>query len=95
MKARHIRKIRKRVDKFDTYEIHESIGMFGTPYHDTTEAIVKADSVTMAMRRFFRYYERRYKRYHDDRTTCPSETTREWGRFEVVNTRTGFHHYVR
>lgn len=95
MKARHIKKIRNRVAKFDTYEIHEAFNMFGYPYRDEPEDIVTADSVAMAMRRFFRRYARRNKRYHDDRTTCPSETTRAWGRFEVINKRTGFHHYVR
>ena len=95
MKARHIKKIRKRVAKFDTYEIHESIHMFGNPYHSTPEATVTADSLSMAMRRFFAYYRRRFKRHHDDNTTCPSETTQQWGKFEVINLRTGFHHYLR
>ena len=95
MKARHIRKIRKRVAMFDTYEIHEAVGMFGGPYHATTEATVTAGNTVEVMRRFFRYYRRHYKRIHDDYTSESVETTRQWGRFEVVNTRTGFHHYVR
>ena len=95
MKARYIRKLRKRIAKFDAYDIHETVGMFGDPYHTTTEAMVMAGNPVEAMRRFFRYYRRHYKRIHDDYTSGPVETTRQWGSFEVVNTRTGFHHYMR
>ena len=34
MKAWKIKKIRNRVAKFDTYEIHEAFNMFGYPYRD-------------------------------------------------------------
>ena len=95
MKARHIRKLRKRIAKFDAYDIHESVSMFGAPYHVTAEATIMADNPFEAMRRFFRYYRRHYKRIHDNYKSESIETTQQWGRFEVVNLRTGFHHYMR
>lgn len=95
MKARHIRKFRKRIAKFDVYDIHEAVDIFGGPYCATTEATVTAGEPVEAMRRFFRYYRRHYKRIHNNYTSESVETVRQWGRFEVVNTRTGFHHYMR
>lgn len=95
MKARHIRKLRKRIAKFDKYDIFESVGLFGSPYWSTKEATVTADSLTLVMERFFSRYSRTYKRHHNNWTTDPRETKECWGRFEVVNLRTGFHHYVR
>lgn len=95
MKAWYIRILRKRIAKFDTYYIHEAVYMFGGPYHATAETTVTAGNPVEAMRRFFRYYRRHYKRAHDYEKSVSLESKRQWGHFEVVNTRTGFHHYMR
>lgn len=101
MKAKHIRKLRKKIASFDVYIIRESAGLFGDfngnnrlnlvmpDYH------VTADSHELAIKRFFRNYEREYKRLHDYYTDCPIETTIRWGRIMVTNTRTNFTRFYK
>ena len=95
MKARHIRKLRKRISKWDAYDIHDTVRMFGSPYHAIPEATIKAGSPCEAVARFFRWYKRRYKKRHDEQRRELIECTEKWGLFKVVNQRTGFQHFER
>lgn len=96
MKAKHLRKLRKRISTFDTYLIRQSANGFGDFCGNNRLGLVMddyyvtADSYELALKRFFRKYERRFKRRHDNYTTEPVETTMRWGRMLVKNQRTKF-----
>lgn len=96
MKAKHIRKLRKKIASFDVYSIRESAGLFGD-FNGLNrlnlimrDYYVTADSHKLALKRFFRNYERNRKRRHADYTDYPIETTECWGCFMVTNQRTNF-----
>ena len=96
MRAKHLRKLRKRISSFDMYLIRESAGLFGDFFGNNRLGLVMdnyyvtADSHELALKRFFRKYERMFKRRHDNYTTQPVETTMKWGRMMVKNQRTNF-----
>jgi len=98
MKARHLRKLRKRVSSFDTYLIRQSASIFGDFFGNNRLGLVMddyyvtADSYELALKRFFIKYERMFKRRNDNYTPYPSETTERWGRIMVENQRT---HFIR
>ena len=96
MKAKQIRKLRKKIASFDAYSIRESAGLFGD-FNGLNrlnlimrDYYVTADSHELALKRFFRNYERNRKRRHDCYTDSPIETTSRWGRIMVTNQRTSF-----
>ena len=101
MKARHIKKLRKRIATFDTYCIRESAGAFGDFYGFNRLGLIMddyyitADSYELALKRFFKKYEREFKRVHDHYCKTPIETTVQWGDIMVKNTKTGFIRYYR
>ena len=96
MKARIIRKLRKRISSFDEYLIRQSARLFGDFFgHNRLGLVmddyyVTADSHELALKRFFRKYERMFKRRHNNYTTQPFETTEKWGKIMVQNQRTKF-----
>jgi len=96
MKAKHIKKLRKRIGAFDKFLIRESACLFGDFCGNNSLGLVMdnyyvtADSHELALKRFFRKYERMFKRRHDNYTTQPVETTMQWGRVMVKNQRTKF-----
>ena len=93
MKARHIRKLRKRISSFDVYLIRESVGIFGDFDGISNMGLkmdnyyVTADGPELALKRFFSKYERMFNCKHD-KYTARFETTMEWGRMMVKNQRT-------
>lgn len=96
MKAKHIKKLRKRIGAFDKFLIRESVCLFGDFYGNNRLGLimdnyyVTADSHELALLRFFRKYERVFNRRNDNYTTHPTETTERWGRIMVENQRTHF-----
>jgi len=96
MKAKHIKKLRKRISSFDKYLIRRSAGLFGDFFGNNRLGLVMdnyyvtADSHELALQRFFHKYERMFKRRHDNYTTQPVETTERWGSMMVKNQRTKF-----
>lgn len=101
MKARHIKKLRERIKTFNTYEIRKSVGLFGDFFGCNRLGLVMdnyyitADNPELALKRFFRYYERSWKRKHDYYTSRPQETTERWGRIIVKNLKSGFMTFYR
>lgn len=71
MKARYIKKLRKRIATFDEYQIRKSAGLFGVLFGNNRLRLVMdnyyimADSPQLALKMFFRYYERMFHRRHD------------------------------
>ena len=98
MKAKTIRRLRKKISSFDKYIVLESYSLFGSFDSDLEVGTkILADSPEMAMRRYVKMEERRYKEVsalncHWD--WC-YETTAEWGRVRVYNTRTRWKTYYR
>ena len=96
MKAKHIKKLRKRISSFDIYLIRQSANIFGDFFGNNRLGLVMddyyvtADSHELALKRFFRKYERMFKRRHDNYTPPLVETTMQWGRMMVKNQRTKF-----
>ena len=96
MKARHIKKLRKRISNFKVYKIRKSAGVFGDFFGNNRLGLIMddyyitADSYEFALERFFRYFKRAFKRRHDDDTGYLRETTCALGRIMVENTNTGY-----
>lgn len=93
MRARRIKKLRQRITKFKPYAVHwtKVCCLFGA-YSDCA-VIVMANSFEMAIKRFVRYEERKYKErseYHG----CCTETDRNWGRLMVIDER-GYKKFYR
>ena len=91
IKAKYIKKLRKKVSQFKTYKMRECFGLFGfdydyatkkdCPYH--TDSIIKGLNPEHAILRYFRYYNRKYKIRHKNYAEWMNETTYKWGRFMI------------
>lgn len=101
MKARYIKKLRTQISQFDTYLIRCSCGLFGDFFGNNRLGLtlddyhITADSHLLAVRRFFRLYERMFKRRNDNYISSPIETTQRWGRVMAENERTGYTKFYR
>ena len=90
MKARHIRRLRKVVAKFEMYIVIPSRGLFGE-FYPLTEGktnlhYFKAESPVRAIRKYLRWYFRKHKEHHKYAFGPPfDETSYEWGKFKVVD----------
>lgn len=97
MKARHIRRLRKEVSKFEEYIVIPCIGMFGEFSSLTDEKTdlhyFKAENPVRAIRKYQRWYFRKNKEHHKYAFHAPfCETSRTWGKFKVVD-RKGYARY--
>lgn len=90
---RVMRKYRNDLPKMDTYSITASAYLFGPPFY-ASEHSCKAYDLQHATERYFRWYRRKYKAISDHEGQVSNETKKKWGHLEVVNTRTGFTHYM-
>ena len=96
MKARHIKKLRKRISNFNVYKIRRSAGVFGDFFGNNRLGLkmddyyITADSHELALKRFFRYFRRAFKRRHGNDTGYVYETTCDLGEIMVKNTNTGY-----
>ena len=91
MKAKHIRKLRKRINNFGYYTIRESFGLFGDfqgynrmgfKCHDTK---IFAESPTMAIEKYMKIYRRKMKKKNEHECEEYQEVTEDWGRIMVSN----------
>ena len=90
MKARHIRRLRKVVDKFEMYIVIPSSGLFGefcrVKEGKTNIYDFKAENPVRAIRKYLRWYFRKHKEHHKYAFDSPfDETSYEWGKFKVVD----------
>lgn len=94
MKAKHIKKLRKRIESFQSYKVRESWGLFGfDSFHENNYSEIKAGSPLEATVRFFKLYRRQYKRISRFESFL-IETNSQWGRLEVVDSK-GFKTYYK
>lgn len=101
MKAKTIRKLRKKISSFDEYVISKSYSLFGS-FENLEDAIkwhtkILADSPKMAMKRYVKMEERRCKEVSElnGHWDWSYETTATWARVRVYNIRTGWKTYYR
>ncbi len=97
MKARHIKKLRKRIATFDEYEVASSCNLFGEPYGvDYIGKSIKADKPVVALYRYWRKYHRMHKEIHPF-SGCDYglDVSAKWGKFRVTNKRTRYKFYFR
>ena len=94
LKAKHIRKLRKKAKFMQVFKARECWGCFGFDTFRQTEFIeVKATSEYQALQRYFKWYHRNLKKLH--RFYKVNEiTTYDWGKVEVVN-KDGYSTYFR
>jgi hypothetical protein len=98
MEAWKIRKARKKLAKWNDYIVSESSDLFGGPYNPMGSRTFKAQCAESAIRRALKLWERVHHRFHNKgaSNSCGlSPTTRQWGRFEVVNVQENFAYYFR
>lgn len=95
MKARDVKRLREQVANFKEYDVSYSSGLFGD-FDDGGLCLEKitASNPRMAVERYLRWYFRYYKRRNQFHTTSLVETSWNWGKFMVVDTR-GYKRYFR
>ena len=89
MKAIHIKKLRREVEQYKPFTISVCYGLFGFDYKDSgcDIARIMASDIEGAIRKYFRRYERKYKEKSTKHLTYLNETTRNWGRVMVIDSR--------
>ena len=87
MKARHIRKLRKKLQAYQTYRIATSYGSFGyfPQKHEWEYRKVKGASPIHAITRYMKWHFRRHKYMSRHQKTWYQETTYNWGEIEVID----------
>lgn len=98
MKAKTIRKLRKKISSFDEYIVMESFSLFGSFGSDLEFGTkVLADSPGMALRKYVKMRERECKEVSElhGHWRWIFETTATWARVRVYNIRTGWKTYYR
>lgn len=97
MKARHIRKLRKIIQSYREYIVVPSRGLFGDfdTLHRIENALItfKAETPRRAIRKYLRWYWRKYKQHHRFAFSSLTECSEEWGCFKVKEVKSGFIHY--
>lgn len=92
MKSRHIKNLRLKIRLFESFKVKESDGLFGDFYGNINREVeIKAGSREQAVKRYFRWYFRRYKELSDNDNQM-QETKHRYGKIRVVDSK-GFSHY--
>lgn len=94
MKARTIRKLRKKIAAFKTFIVMESQGIFGNfpPFSPENFRRVKATNQRQAIYRYMQWYYRHNKQKSDNDQALYAETTCKWGKICVIDSK-GYHKY--
>ena len=83
MKARHIRKLRKRILSYHTYKVYPvKHCLFG--FDNNFVYTFKAMNSIHAVERYMKYYWRKNKQKHPSYQTFYHEVTCDWGRILVI-----------
>lgn len=86
MKARHIRKLRKKVQSFKTFSI-TTIGVFGDFFYrnDWEFKKIKASTPIHAIERYMKWHFRHFKYRSKHQHEWYKETSYNWGEILVVD----------
>ena len=96
MKAKYIKKLREKIEKYHPFVIHTAIRLIGEPYSEEEKPIIYAlpgDGID-AVRKYCRWYRRKNKKLHPNYSEDLNITTCSKGYFEAIDLETGFKHYV-
>ena len=87
MKARHIRKLRKQVQSFQTFRIITSCGAFGDFFYryEWEFKEIKASTPIHAIERYMKWHFRHFKYKSRHQHECYKETSYKWGEILVVD----------
>ena len=88
MKARDVKRLRKKVANFKEYEVSYTRGLFGY-FSDggICSKEIMASNPKEAVERYLRWYFRCYKQRNNHHTNNLAETSWCWGKFMVVDTK--------
>lgn len=94
MKARHIRKLRKQVQSFQTFRIMTSFGAFGDFFYDYEWEFkeIKARTPIHAIERYMKWHYRHFKYRSSHQQEWYKETSYKWGEILVVDEK-GYNRY--
>ena len=84
MKAKHFRKLRKRLDKVQVYTVKESPSLFGSFFECRYPGTdVSASSPIRAIIIYMRRYRKEFKRVNNFESEYYVETSEMWGKIMV------------
>lgn len=93
MKARDVKRLRKKVTDFKEYDVSYSLGLFGNfDGGGLCLHTIKASNPREAVERYLSWYFRCYKRRNEFYTNNLVETSWNWGKFMVEDAR-GYRRY--
>lgn len=91
MKAKQIRKLRKRIGKLQTYTIRETASLFGDFFGNNRMGLIMHDTKINASSsiRALEIYMKKYRKVHKQKNNYEredyDETTEKWGRLMVID----------
>ena len=93
MKARHIRKLRKKIANFREFTVSTTWNLFGNfDCGGKRQRKVYADTPRVAVKRYFAWYKRKYKEMHEQSNSLLLATTYRWGKIMVLDSN-GYRYY--
>ena len=88
MKAKDIKRLRKKVVDFKEYDVSYSLGLFGNfDGGGVCLQTIKASNPREAVERYLRWYFRFYKFRNEFHKNNLVETSLNWGKFRVEDAR--------
>lgn len=93
MRAKDIRKLRVKIANFNLYEVCETrkyCGLFDNPKNSR---LILACDFEHALKRFLKFYHRKYKKIHYIEIVGYSECSESSGKIMVRNRRTKFERF--
>lgn len=94
MKARHIKKLRKKIAEFKEFTVSIPTGLFGFDGDYRCKKVIKASDEIHAIRRYFKWYYRYYKETSEFQTYYPEPCSRIWAHVLVEDSK-GYKHFYR
>lgn len=94
MKARHIKKLRKKIAEFKEFTVYIPTGLFGFDGDYRCKKVIKASDEIHAIRRYFKWYYRYYKETSEFQTYHPEPCSRRWAHVAVEDSK-GYKHFYR
>ena len=88
MKAKDIKRLRAKVSGFKEYEVSYTGGLFGDwSCGGICSMQIMASNAEEAVQRYLKWYWRTYKNRNPHHTNTLVETTYQWGKFRVEDSR--------
>ena len=91
MKAKQIKRIRKKIGKLDVFTVRETFSLFGDFFGNNRMCMsmydhkISCGSPERAVEKYMKKYRREYKRKNEHEREHYLETTERWGKIMVKN----------